>query len=131
MLSLSHTAEYSKWGSFSECSVTCGGGVQSRNRTCMSGSCDESDLVEVRDCNTQCCPGKMSHVCQLTFYQVYILVHGGWSEWTSGNCSEPCGGGVLNTSRVCNNPVPSCGGNFCDGANFEELLCNAEPCESK
>ena len=60
-----------------------------------------------------------------------LAVHGGWSEWTSGNCSKPCGGGVLNATRICNNPVPSCGGDYCNGTNFEELICNAEPCQSK
>ena len=53
-------AVYSKWDSFGECSVTCGGGTQSRSRTCIAGSCDVADMVEVKDCNTQCCPGEMS-----------------------------------------------------------------------
>lgn len=61
---------------------------------------------------------------------VSILVDGGWGNWTSGNCSKPCGGGVLNVSRSCDNPVPSCGGRYCDGIEFEELLCNGELCES-
>lgn len=58
-----------------------------------------------------------------------MLVDGGWGEWTSENCSEPCGGGVLNSTRSCDNPVPSCGGSYCDGEEFEELTCNVEPCE--
>ena len=57
---------------------------------------------------------------------VCVSVHGGWGEWITGNCSEPCGGGVLNITRSCDNPVPSCGGKFCDGMDFEELICNGD-----
>ena len=64
------------------------------------------------------------------FESVSILVDGGWGNWSSGSCSKPCGGGVLNTSRSCDNPVPSCGGRYCDGIEFEELSCNEELCES-
>ena len=65
-------AEYSKWNLFSECSVPCGGGTQSRNRTCVSGSCDPLDMVEVEDCNMQCCPGKACHVCKLVYFLLAV-----------------------------------------------------------
>ena len=68
--------------------------------------------------------------CGVLFSECASVVDGGWSDWTTENCSEPCGGGILNATRVCNNPAPSCGGNYCNGTDFEELTCNAEPCDS-
>ncbi|XP_065911543.1 scavenger receptor cysteine-rich domain superfamily protein-like [Dysidea avara] len=108
-------ATFSEWSEYSTCTRTCGGGTQSRNRTCLSGTCRREDLVESRDCNTQCC-----------------TVDGGWGEWTNGTCSEPCDGGVLNMTRLCNNPAPSCGGSPCDGVlvQVEEVDCNEEPCNA-
>ena len=43
----------------------------------------------------------------------------------------PCGGGVLNTTRSCDSPAPSCGGDNCTGIDFEQLSCNEEPCQSE
>lgn len=69
---------------------------------------------------------------QFTFYgDILVLVNGGWGEWINGSCSEPCGGGLLNSTRSCDSPVPLCGGDNCFGIDFEELSCNEEPCQSK
>ena len=49
--------EWSDWGA---CSRTCGGGRQSRVRECLTSNLRlncTGDRVDVRDCNTQCCPG--------------------------------------------------------------------------
>ena len=56
-------------------------------------------------------------------------VDGGWSNWSVGNCSVPCGDvGVKNKTRSCNNPAPSCGGIDCVGETVETVECNALPC---
>lgn len=52
---------WEEWSSWETCSVTCGGGEQSRNRTCYGPfyggqNCSGVDQ-ETQDCNTHPCPG--------------------------------------------------------------------------
>ena len=61
-------------------------------------------------------------------YMYICIVHGGWSDWSVGNCSELCDGGIENKTRICNNPVPSCGGINCVGEAVETMECNTLPC---
>ncbi|XP_020613183.1 mucin-like protein [Orbicella faveolata] len=55
---------WSDWGVWSSCSVTCGGGVQRRLRTCRnpppsSGGVDcQGNNLQPQVCNTNGCPGK-------------------------------------------------------------------------
>ena len=56
---------WGEWGNWTECSRACGGGRQSRVRECLnegrtSLNCT-GNRVEVRTCNTQCCPGLWVH----------------------------------------------------------------------
>ena len=52
---------------WSECSATCGGGTQTRTRTCTNpapahGGLDcQGESTETQDCNTLPCPGKMNN----------------------------------------------------------------------
>ena len=54
---------YTDFGDWSECSAECGGGTQTRSRTCTNpapakGGADcEGDSSETRECNTHACPG--------------------------------------------------------------------------
>jgi len=57
---------WSAWGAYGACSVTCGGGEQKRYRTCKTTTIygygkDQDNCVgptySRRRCNTQCCPG--------------------------------------------------------------------------
>jgi hypothetical protein len=57
---------WSAWGSFSDCSATCGGGYKSRSRLCNSPipdpdgiPCNASESTETIECNTDACPGKI------------------------------------------------------------------------
>ena len=58
---------YSDWMPYSVCSKTCGGGVQTRKRTCTNpppsnGGKDCSGLGPdntTRECNNQTCPGNI------------------------------------------------------------------------
>ena len=48
---------------YTSCSVTCGGGEQSRTRECEGGICSLSnpgDLKETQACNVQACEGKFN-----------------------------------------------------------------------
>lgn len=47
---------WSEWGAWGRCSVECGGGQQSRTRTCERGGCDGVGRM-ARACNTQPCKG--------------------------------------------------------------------------
>jgi len=55
--------EFSRWGFWSDCSLTCGGGVQTRTRTCTNpppqgyGEDCDGPLQETRACNDKPCPG--------------------------------------------------------------------------
>ena len=67
-LTISVNGGWTNFGSWSECTKTCGTGTQSRNRTCTNpapqyGGADcTGDAEESRDCNTQPCPSKNHYV---------------------------------------------------------------------
>lgn len=53
--------EYEEWTAWSECTVTCGGGVSTRTRECVGAEGDgqcSGESEESLDCNTEPCPGK-------------------------------------------------------------------------
>ena len=62
---------------------------------------------------------------------MYCLVDGGWSSWTRGSCSKTCGGGIRTSTRRCNNPAPSCGGDGCSGSSIRRDICNTRCCLGK
>ncbi|XP_071802483.1 A disintegrin and metalloproteinase with thrombospondin motifs 10-like [Asterias amurensis] len=106
---------------YSACSTTCGGGTQTRSRTCTSptpqnggSQCSGNSFNSGLQCNTQACP---------------VVVHGGWSDWTYSDCSRTCGGGTQTRSRSCTNPTPQNGGSHCYGSNYGNgLACNTQAC---
>ncbi|XP_078375646.1 coadhesin-like isoform X1 [Oculina patagonica] len=116
---------YTDWSEWGECSVTCGGGVQRRTRTCTSPppsnggpTCIEQSLGPAEDekeCNTQDC-GK----------------DGNWSPWGNpGPCDKSCGGGTRKRQRTCTNPPPSGNGKDCKGSNTKSEPCNTQPCPTE
>uniref|UniRef100_K1QN63 Hemicentin-1 n=1 Tax=Magallana gigas TaxID=29159 RepID=K1QN63_MAGGI len=109
---------WSGWNHPSACSVTCGGGVRTRTRTCNHPTpaygghqCrGESHMSE--HCNGNHCP-----------------VNGGWSGWNHPSaCSVTCGGGVRTRTRTCNHPTPAYGGLQCRGESHMSEHCNGNPC---
>ncbi|XP_071822944.1 A disintegrin and metalloproteinase with thrombospondin motifs 6-like isoform X2 [Apostichopus japonicus] len=80
--------------SWSECTVTCGGGYQTRNVRCQRGTrsindieCQDYDLPETRqECNNLACPTETPA----------IWVTGEWNE-----CDASCGLGVQTRSVTC------------------------------
>ncbi|XP_072176576.1 hemicentin-1-like [Diadema setosum] len=107
------------WGAFSmwsTCSVSCGGGQQTRTRTCVGplygGMPCEGSAQQTRRCNSELCP-----------------VHGGWSEWGVWSiCSAICNGGTRQRFRSCTQPAPSPNGRPCLGENIDVEPCNQQPC---
>ncbi|XP_063690486.1 uncharacterized protein LOC134823063 [Bolinopsis microptera] len=109
---------WSNYGEWSECSKTCGGGIQTRTRTCTNpaplhdGAACAGDSTETQPCNTESCP-----------------VNGGWSEYgTWSVCSKECGTGTQSRTRICTNPAPLHGGAECAGDSTETQPCNTESC---
>ena len=57
--------QWSEWKPWTECTRTCGGGVQTRARTCTQpspaygGKDCEGRIDETRPCGTDACPGKL------------------------------------------------------------------------
>ncbi|XP_041474832.1 uncharacterized protein LOC121423545 [Lytechinus variegatus] len=104
-----------EWSSWTECSQTCGYGVEYRHRPCPRGDhaeCDVSELGQLNRCKLQECP-----------------IHGGWSQWTNSSvCSSPCG--YRNQTRSCTNPIPAIGGRKCTGGSSKRIRCLGLPdCE--
>ncbi|GFS05116.1 SCO-spondin [Elysia marginata] len=105
---------WNPWSVWDECSVTCGGGFQARNRSCdgpyYKGLDCQGDTVENQTCNTQPCP-----------IDGYF---GDWSAW--GQCSVSCGGGTQTRDRSC--IAPKHEGKDCQGPSNETQDCNTQPC---
>ena len=80
------------------------------------------------------------------YKRIYYLVNGEWGDWGSwSSCTETCGGGESDRSRLCNNPLPQYEGANCttnetlieqvlgDGMieQQENKTCNEHACPSK
>ncbi|CAH1773254.1 unnamed protein product, partial [Owenia fusiformis] len=107
---------FGSWSNYSVCSVSCGGGIQTRTRVCIGpengGKPCEGPTSETRECSTSPCP-----------------VDGGYGPWSDfGECSKTCGGGTQNRTRLCNNPEPANGGKDCEGPSIETRSCNENSC---
>ncbi|XP_052700326.1 coadhesin-like isoform X2 [Crassostrea angulata] len=108
---------WSRWKVQSKCSVSCGGGVRVRARTCTNpppgrgGQQCIGISTRSETCNTKPCP-----------------VDGGWSRWQHTSCSVTCGGGVKSYTRTCTHPSPSPGGHKCPGPSTRSEVCNTQPC---
>eukprot|EP01060_Flectonema_neradi_P036122 TRINITY_DN686_c0_g2_i1.p1 TRINITY_DN686_c0_g2~~TRINITY_DN686_c0_g2_i1.p1 ORF type:complete len:1182 (+),score=191.16 TRINITY_DN686_c0_g2_i1:60-3605(+) len=106
---------FSDWSSWSECSISCGGGSRRRYRDILqhnqgSGSPCPAELVETEPCNLHSCGAD----CSVT----------SWSNW--GPCSVVCEGGlrrrqrsVISENRGDGEPCPHL---------TETEVCNDIPC---
>ena len=117
---------WSNWSDWGNCSLSCGGGIQSRSRTCSNPAPSGSgaDCVginsDTQSCNTQTCPSGSDGTED---------TDGGWSSWSGWDtCSEICGGGTQSRSRTCDNPTPSGNGADCVGNIFDSQSCNTQSC---
>ncbi|XP_078616401.1 uncharacterized protein LOC144884802 [Branchiostoma floridae x Branchiostoma japonicum] len=107
---------WSDWSAWSDCSVTCGVGTQTRDRSCTNpapadggAECD-GDTGETQECDSG----------------VFCPVDGGWSDWSAwSDCSVTCGVGTQTRDRSCTNPAPQHGGAECDGDTEETQECDS------
>ena len=105
-------------GEFGECSVTCGGGEQTRVVECRDcdgntlddSQCDGTKPSTTQECNTQGCP--------------VDCVVSDWSDWS--DCTATCGGGTQFRTRTVL-VEPANGGAACPVLE-EQRACNEEPC---
>ncbi|KAK7002604.1 sushi von Willebrand factor type A EGF and pentraxin domain-containing protein 1 [Biomphalaria glabrata] len=111
---------YGQWGQWSNwtCSVTCGTGLESRTRECISLSPEDGgkclgDADQQRPCNLSACP-----------------IDGQFGDWTTWSpCSTTCGGGVMTRDRKCDSPAPSQGGQDCNMSEARDTKsCNQQAC---
>ncbi|KAI8490931.1 hypothetical protein Bbelb_313500 [Branchiostoma belcheri] len=106
---------WSDWGPWSNCSVTCGVGTETRDRTCTNPAPANGGA----DCDG---PGQETQACDTG---VPCPVDGGWSAWGPwSNCSVTCGVGTETRDRTCTNPAPENGGADCDGPAQETQACD-------
>ncbi|KAM9426094.1 adhesion G protein-coupled receptor B1 [Pholidichthys leucotaenia] len=136
---------WSAWGQWAQCSSNCGGGIQTRTRTCKSPP-EESYLCEGiveegRPCNSQSCSGKGRHLSrsqslrsvdsrkredvdkprsgQQSPQTVDSASGEEWSAWSV--CSATCGEGWQSRTRFC---VSSSYSTQCSGPLREQRPCN-------
>ncbi|XP_069477830.1 adhesion G protein-coupled receptor B1 isoform X4 [Ambystoma mexicanum] len=103
-----------EWSPWSVCSTTCGEGLQTRTRFCVSSSYStqcSGPLREQRQCsNSAFCP-----------------VNGTWDEWSPWSlCSSTCGRGFRDRTRTCK--PPQYGGSPCDGPEKQTKFCTIALC---
>ena len=64
--------EWSGWSTWSGCTVLCGGGRQTRVRSCLNGNICEGEGQEYQDCNLQECPNCEPNVIH-KLYQEFTI----------------------------------------------------------
>eukprot|EP00112_Aurelia_sp_Birch-Aquarium-sp1_P018684 Seg4492.1 transcript_id=Seg4492.1/GoldUCD/mRNA.D3Y31 product=Coadhesin protein_id=Seg4492.1/GoldUCD/D3Y31 len=102
---------YSKWGAYTPCTESCGGGTKRRSRTCDNPK-----------------PAHGGKECSEPPIQTAPL-NGGYGKWGAYKpCTKSCGGGTKTRSRECNNPRPAHGGKKCEGDSLQSASCNTTPC---
>ncbi|XP_078667426.1 zonadhesin-like [Branchiostoma floridae x Branchiostoma belcheri] len=105
---------WSVWGPWSGCSVTCGVGTQTRDRTCTNPAPQNGGA----DCDG---PAQETQACDTG---VSCPVDGGWSDWSSwSGCIGICEVERQNRYRTCTNPAPANGGADCVGPTQETQQC--------
>ncbi|XP_070535820.1 semaphorin-5A-like isoform X2 [Ptychodera flava] len=109
---------WTDWLDWLPCTVSCGTGIEIRQRQCqdpLDGTPAHDcvgNRIDSRECTNEICSVNGSWTC--------------WSDWTE--CSASCGGGVQSRIRNCTNPAPAGRGENCTGNATERRECNAFQC---
>ncbi|XP_075444784.1 SCO-spondin-like [Ascaphus truei] len=152
---LTSDCKWSQWSTWSQCSVTCGSGLQTRFRSSTSGSpskaCQASE-TQTRPCYQGTCPQLCPHQgverrigdvwlvgeCQQCIctpegnycQDIECRVDGGWTPWSPwSDCPVTCGTGVEIRTRACIDPPPRNNGSVCQGPDTERQECTNRLCE--
>ena len=110
------------WGRWDKCSVSCGGGTQTRSRSCTNppaahGGKSCVGLKEMaQDCNKDVfCPGRniscrFSSLHRISL-NIIFSIEWWWTTWGDwSKCSVTCDGGTKTRFRSCTNPPAAHGG---------------------
>ncbi|XP_078487350.1 uncharacterized protein LOC144745227 [Ciona intestinalis] len=105
--------DWTQWGQWSTCTVSCGQGSQQRIRSCSSPKrawmCRGGN-IEYQLCSTADC-------------QVWSA----WVSWSYCRATRNCGSGSKNRTRVCQTEVPQ-HANLCVGNKTQEVNCTLPSC---
>ncbi|XP_037549582.1 adhesion G protein-coupled receptor B2 [Nematolebias whitei] len=103
--------QWSEWGDWSRCSVTCNTGTQLRQRRCSASVHGWAECKgphqESRDCTNPSCSGGGNW--------------GSWNHWSL--CSKTCDSGLQRRFRTCEGI-----GTPCEGLEEEVRPCNEKKC---
>lgn len=115
---------WSEWQIHPECSVTCGGGVKTRTRTCNNPTPADGGhqclglSTQSESCNMNPCPGNIlfykMHTPFLSVAQYIILFQllVFWSWWRNNSeCSVSCEWGVIQAAHIAFPPTLNDAGN--------------------
>nr|XP_046272677.1 adhesion G protein-coupled receptor B2 isoform X16 [Scatophagus argus] len=106
--------QWSEWGPWSKCSVTCNTGNQQRQRRCSSSVHGWAECKgphqESRECTNPSCSGGGNW--------------GSWNHWSL--CSKTCDSGWQRRFRMCEGTGVQ--GYPCDGSGEEVRSCNEKKC---
>ncbi|KAH0627733.1 hypothetical protein JD844_003874 [Phrynosoma platyrhinos] len=109
---------WSEWTPWSECSASCGLGLQNRYHFCTDPAPSGMGMPclgperEDRACHVQPCAR-----------------NGGWGPWNPWTiCTVSCGGGMRSRTRACDSPTPQGGGDYCEGPPTQLEACGLKSC---
>ncbi|XP_028401625.1 uncharacterized protein LOC114524674 [Dendronephthya gigantea] len=113
---------YGSWGSWGDCSATCGKGTKTRIRICkLIPKYPPEEKIP--------CKNPKKDYGYISCYIQPCKIDGnftGWSFWSL--CSVTCGEGVRSRTRSCTYPSPAYGGADCTGKILDVEDCHRNYC---